>query len=197
MPRHNSESLQQLLRRVRRCTRCDGLPLGPGPLLQGAATATILIAGQAPGRRAHERGIPFDDPSGDRLRAWLGIDRETFYDPARIAILPMGFCYPGTGKGGDLPPRSECAPAWRERLLATMPAIRLTILIGRHAQRWHLGAAGGRTLTENVANWKRFWPAMVPLPHPSPRNARWLARNPVVEQTLLPAVRRRIEKLLG
>jgi uracil-DNA glycosylase len=197
MPRHNSESLQQLLRRVRRCTRCDGLPLGPGPLLQGAATATILIAGQAPGRRAHERGIPFDDPSGDRLRAWLGIDRETFYDPARIAILPMGFCYPGTGKGGDLPPRSECAPAWRERLLATMPAIRLTILIGRHAQRWHLGAAGGRTLTENVANWKRFWPAMVPLPHPSPRNARWLARNPVVEQTLLPAVRRQIKKLLG
>jgi len=197
MPRHNTESLQQLLQRVRRCTQCDGLPLGPRPLVQGAATAAILIAGQAPGRRTHERGIPFDDRSGDRLRSWLGIDREAFYDPACIAILPMGFCYPGTGKGGDLPPRSECAPAWRERLLAAMPEIRLTILIGLYAQRWHLGAAGGRTLTENVSNWKQFWPAAVPLPHPSPRNARWLARNPVVEQTLLPAVRRRIEKLLG
>jgi len=197
MPRHNTESLQQLLQRVRRCTRCDGLPLGPRPLLQGAATATVLIAGQAPGRQAHERDVLFDDRSGERLRAWLGIDPDTFYDPAHIAILPMGFCYPGSGTGGDLPPRSECAPAWRERLLAGMPDIRLTVLIGLHAQRWHLGAAGGRTLTENVSNWKSFWPAAVPLPHPSPRNARWLARNPDVEQTLLPAVRRRIRKLLG
>ena len=193
----DTESLQRLLQRVRRCTLCDGLPLGPRPLLQASPTATILIAGQAPGRHTHERGIPFDDRSGDRLRTWLGIDRDTFYDPACIAILPMGFCYPGTGMGGDLPPRVECAPAWRERLLANMPGVRLTLLIGLHAQRWHLGAAGGRTLTENVANWKRFWPDAVPLPHPSPRNARWLAANPVVERTLLPAVQRRVRKLLG
>lgn len=190
------ETLQQLLNRVRSCKLCDGLPLGPGPLLQGSTTAKILIAGQAPGRRTHERGIPFDDVSGDRLRAWLGIDRDIFYDPARIAMLPMGFCYPGTGKGGDLPPRSECAPAWREQLLVRMPAIEFTILIGMYAQRWHLGAASGGTLTENVARWKKFWPAAVPLPHPSPRNARWLAKTPVVEQTLLPAVRRRVRQLL-
>ncbi len=188
--------LHRLLGEARRCTLCDGLPLGPRPLLQGSVTAKILIAGQAPGRRAHESGIPFDDQSGDRLRAWLGIERDIFYDPAAIALLPMGFCYPGTGKGGDLPPRTECAPAWRERLLEHMPAVEFTILIGMYAQGWHLGTANGRTLTENVANWEQFWPAQVPLPHPSPRNARWLSRNPEVEATLLPAVRRRVGELL-
>lgn len=109
----------------------------------------------------------------------------------------MGFCYPGTGKGGDLPPRAECAPAWRDKLLENMPAVEFTILIGMHAQRWHLGDANGRTLTENVANWEQFWPEMIPLPHPSPRNARWLSRNPEVEQTLLPAVRERVAELLS
>lgn len=196
MSKTSSHTLQGLLLEARHCTLCDGLPLGPRPLLQGSATAKILIAGQAPGRRAHERGIPFDDKSGDRLRAWLGVDRDIFYDPARIAIVPMGFCYPGTGNGGDLPPRAECAPAWREQLLANMPAVEFTILIGLHAQRWHLGPVNGRTLTETVAIWQRFWPAAVPLPHPSPRNTRWLSRNPQVEQTLLPAVRQRVGKLL-
>ena len=182
---------------MRRCTLCEGLPLGPKPLLQGSATASILIAGQAPGRRTHESGIPFDDVSGDRLRAWLGVDRDTFYDAQRIAILPMGFCYPGSGKSGDLPPRSECAPAWREQLLARMPDIRLTVLIGLHAHRWHLGDECGKTLTDNVQNWEAFWPAAIPLPHPSPRNARWLKNNPFVEQTLLPKLKRRVKKLLA
>lgn len=197
MPAARKASLESLLADVRRCTLCEGLPLGPKPLLQGSATATILIAGQAPGRRTHESGIPFDDVSGDRLRAWLGVDRDTFYDAKRIAILPMGFCYPGTGKGGDLPPRKECAPAWRKRLLAQMPAIRLTVLIGLHAHRWHLGDAGGKTLTDNVANWEAFWPDAIPLPHPSPRNARWLKNNPFVEATLLPKLKRRVTKLLA
>ena len=155
-----------------------------------------MIAGQAPGRRTHERGIPFDDVSGDRLRAWLGIDRDTFYDASRIAILPMAFCYPGTGKSGDLPPRKECAPAWRRQLLAGMPGIQLTVLIGMYAHRWHLGEVSGKTLTENVASWRRFWPDVVPLPHPSPRNAVWLSRNPHVENTLLPKLQRRIAVLL-
>ena len=188
-------SLNRLLSEVRSCTLCADLPLGPKPLLQCARSATILIAGQAPGRRTHERGIPFDDPSGDRLRDWLGVDRNTFYDARRIAILPLGFCYPGTGKGGDLPPRAECAPQWRSRLLAHMPHIRLTVLIGMHAQRWHLSDCAP-TLTENIHNWQAAWPDCIPLPHPSPRNVAWLKRNPVVERELLPALRERVAELL-
>lgn len=196
MTQSNVESMDRLLQRVRRCRLCE-LPLGPKPLLQASSTAKILIAGQAPGRRAHESGVPFDDPSGDRLRTWLGVDREMFYDPAVIAMLPLGFCFPGTGKGGDLPPRTECAVAWREPLLARMPDIELTILIGLYAQRWHLGAECGRTLTENVGNWRQFWPRVVSLPHPSPRNARWMAKHKEVERTVIPAVRGRVRSLLG
>lgn len=195
--RMQHDSLELLLASARRCMLCADLPLGPKPLLQASATAKILIAGQAPGRRTHERGIPFDDASGDRLCTWLGIDRATFYDASRIAILPMGFCYPGTGKGGDLPPRTECAPAWREAFLERMPAIELTVLIGLYAQRWHLGEAIGKTLTETIANWQTFWPESIPLPHPSPRNARWLSNNPQVEETLLPALQTRVAKLLA
>lgn len=193
----DKKSLRSLLTDVRRCTLCKGLPLGPKPLLQGSSTARILIAGQAPGRRTHESGIPFDDVSGDRLRAWLGIDRDTFYDASRIAILPMGFCYPGTGKSGDLPPRKECAPAWREQLLAHMQDLQLAVLIGMHAHRWHLGDASGKTLTANVQNWEAFWPDTIPLPHPSPRNAMWLKKNPYVEATLLPKLKRRVKQLLA
>ncbi len=192
----SANPLKQLLRDVRDCTICDDLPLGPQPLLQCAATAKILIAGQAPGRRTHQAGIPFDDASGQRLRDWLGIDSPTFYDASRIAILPMGFCYPGTGKSGDLPPRPECAPAWRERLLALLPDVELTILIGMHAQRWHLGDRCHRTLTENVSNWRQFWPSVLPLPHPSPRNTAWLSRNTFVERELLPALRDRVRGLV-
>ena len=193
---YSSNTLNQLLRDVRRCRICDDLPLGPRPLLQCAKSARILIAGQAPGRRTHQAGIPFDDASGQRLRDWLGVDHGTFYDASRIAILPMGFCYPGIGKSGDLPPRAECAPAWRERLLEYQPEVQLTILIGMHAQRWHLGDHCQPTLTENVSNWREFWPAMLPLPHPSPRNTAWLSRNPFVEQDLLPALRERVRNLV-
>ena len=196
MARADNKSMQRFLRKVRRCRLCE-LPLGPKPLLQASSNAKILIAGQAPGRRAHESGVPFDDASGDRLRAWLGVDLSVFYDQEQIAIVPMGFCYPGTGKSGDLPPRSECADAWREPLLARMPGIKLTVLIGLYAQRWHLGDASGRTLTENVNHWRQLWPHVVALPHPSPRNARWLAKHPEVEATIVPAVRRRVKRLLS
>lgn len=190
-------SLPVLLREVRACTICaPHLPLGPRPVLQLAAGARILIAGQAPGRRVHQTGVPFDDPSGDRLRDWLGVDRKTFYDPQRIAILPMGFCYPGTGRSGDLPPRPECAPAWRNALLDRLPGIRLTLLLGQHAQRWHL-ESGGTKLTDIVHQWRRYWPAVLPLPHPSPRNRIWLRNNPWFEDEVLPALRRRVRQLIS
>jgi len=186
-----------LLERVRACTLCAGLPLGPKPLLQAHPAARILIAGQAPGRRAHERGVPFDDPSGDRLRSWLGVDRADFYDAAKIAIVPMGFCFPGTGKSGDLPPRAECAPEWRERILALLPEIALTLVIGRYAHEWHLGERRSKTLTETVADWRSFWPDVLPLPHPSPRNVRWFKQNPSFESETVPALRRRVRQLLS
>lgn len=189
-------SLDTLLPKVRACTLCaDHLPLGPRPVLQAHAAARILIAGQAPGRKVHETGIPFNDPSGDRLRDWLGVSRETFYDPTRIAILPMGFCYPGSGKSGDLPPRPECAPAWRESLLAGLENLQLMLVIGQYAQAWHLPDEKG-SLTEIVENWRHHWPDVVPLPHPSPRNNRWLKRNPWFEETLLPALRERVAEIL-
>ena len=190
-------TLPHLLADVRRCTVCAPfLPHGPRPVVQAAATARILIAGQAPGRRVHASGVPFDDPSGDRLRAWMGVDRSVFHDPARIAILPMGFCWPGSARSGDLPPRPECAPLWRERLLAELPAIELTLVIGRHAQRWHL-AGGPATVTATVARWQEWWPAVMPLPHPSPRNNRWLRTNPWFEEELLPPLRARVAEVLG
>lgn len=190
-------SLSQLLHRVRHCTICDDLPLGPRPLLQCERSARILIAGQAPGKRTHNAGIPFDDVSGDRLRDWLGLDRDTFYDASRIAILPIGFCYPGTGKSGDLPPRKECAPAWRDKLLAQLPDVELTVLIGMYAQRWHLRDHCEPTLTANVINWKSHWPAVMPLPHPSPRNAGWLSKHKFVEEEMLPALRERVATLVA
>jgi len=181
-----SDQLIPLLRSVRQCQICDEhLPHGPRPVLQVDSQARILIVGQAPGRRVHESGIPFDDPSGDRLRDWMGVSKETFYDATQIAILPMGFCYPGTGKSGDLPPRPECAPAWRRRLLDSMPKIELTLVIGSYAQRWHL-EKGGRNLTETVRAWRDFGPDVVPLPHPSPRNNIWLSKNPWFSELLLP-----------
>lgn len=157
--------------------------------------ARILIAGQAPGRRVHLSGIPFDDPSGDRLRDWLGVDRRTFYDPRRFAILPMGFCYPGTGANGDLPPRPECAPAWRAPLLAALPAIQLTLVVGQYAQAYHLPGAP-TSVTEAVKGWRDQWPSVLPLPHPSPRNQRWLVTNPWFARQVLPALRRRVRELL-
>ncbi|MDX1495705.1 MAG: uracil-DNA glycosylase family protein, partial [Longimicrobiales bacterium] len=153
------------------------------------------LAGQAPGRRVHESGVPFDDPSGDRLRDWLGLDRDAFYDPRILAILPMGFCYPGTGSSGDLPPRPECAPAWREELLARLNRVELTLVIGRYAMDWHLHA-GSRTVTDAVRAWRDRWPDVVPLPHPSPRNQRWMKKNPWFEAEVLPALRSRVREVL-
>lgn len=189
-------SLPALLTQVRACTLCAPyLPLGPRPVLQAHASARILIASQAPGRKVHLSGIPFDDASGERLRDWLGLSRETFYDPRQVAILPMGFCFPGTGRSGDLPPRPECAPAWRDALLARLPAIEFTLAIGRYAQVWHL-PAGGKPLTEVVRDWRAHWPHAVALPHPSPRNNVWLARNPWFERELVPRLQARVRQVL-
>jgi uracil-DNA glycosylase len=192
------QTTRKLLREVRACTLCAAqLPLGPRPVLQLDPRATLLIAGQAPGRKVHECGVPFQDASGERLRDWLGIGPDVFYDPQRVALLPMGFCYPGTGRSGDLPPRPECAAAWRGRLLARLPALRLTLVIGQYAQAWHLGNRSGATLTETVRGWREHSPRILPLPHPSPRNNLWLKKNPWFERELLPELRRRVRRLVG
>jgi uracil-DNA glycosylase len=189
-------SFSALLQDVRACTRCaEHLPLGPRPVLQLHPSARILIAGQAPGRRVHETGIPFNDASGERLRSWLGISRETFYDARRVAILPMGFCFPGTGKSGDLPPRPECAPAWQAPLLARLKRLELTVVIGRYAQAYHL--PGAASLTDAVQGWQQLGGRTLALPHPSPRNNLWLKRNPWFEQDLLPVLRARVAEVLG
>lgn len=189
-------SLTALLAEVRACTLCAShLPLGPRPVLQMQASARILIASQAPGRKVHDTGIPFNDASGERLRAWLGISREVFYDPKQIAILPMGFCFPGTGKSGDLPPRPECAVKWRKTLLARLKKLQLTLVIGQYAMAYHLPGKSG-TLTEVVRDWRKYWPLTVPLPHPSPRNNLWLKRNPWFERELIPVLRDRVSAVL-
>ncbi|PWR23698.1 uracil-DNA glycosylase family protein [Zavarzinia compransoris] len=193
------QAFDDLLAEIRACRLCAAdLPAGPRPVVRGRPGARLLIVGQAPGRRVHETGIPFNDPSGDRLRDWLGIDRATFYDEARIAILPMGFCYPGTApKQGDLPPRPECAPLWRRRLLDGLPRIELTLAIGAYAQAWHLGERREATLGATVRRFREFLPALLPLPHPSPRNNLWLRKNPWFEQDVIPELRRRVADLLG
>jgi len=184
--------LSQLLQEVRACTLCAAplakLGLTPRPVLQFHAGARILVVGQAPGRKVHDTGIPFNDASGDRLRAWLGMSRDVFYDPELVAILPMGFCFPGTGKSGDMPPRPECAPAWRSALLSHLKNIQLTLVIGQYAQSYHLPGAA-KSVTDAVQAWQSSWPHAVPLPHPSPRNNLWLKRNPWFEETLIPALK--------
>lgn len=188
---------EELVRRVRACTLCaDVLPFGPRPVIQLSEAARILVVSQAPGRRVHKTGIPFNDPSGDRLRQWMGIDRDTFYDDQKLAILPMGFCYPGTGKSGDLPPRPECAPAWRQPLLNRLRHIGLTLVIGQYAHAWHLPDRS-KSLTDNVRNWEHYWPDILPMPHPSPRNNMWMRRNPWFEDEVIPQLRLRVADLLG
>jgi uracil-DNA glycosylase len=187
---------EQLLNTIRSCSLCaPHLPLGPRPVFQFGAHAPILLVGQAPGRRVHETGLPFNDPSGDRLRQWLGVDRQQFYDPALFSIIPMGFCYPGTGKSGDLPPRPECAQQWRQPLLKALQRIELTVLLGQYAIRYHLGH-GAKTLTQQVADWQSHWPHLLPMPHPSPRNNLWLKRNPWFEAEVLPQAKKRVASLL-
>ncbi|MGH7665403.1 MAG: uracil-DNA glycosylase family protein [Gemmatimonadaceae bacterium] len=191
-------TLEALMKAVRACRACEAhLPLGPRPVLRAAATASILIVGQAPGLRVHNTGIPWDDPSGERLRAWMGIDRVEFYDESRIAIIPMGYCYPGRGNGGDLPPRPECAELWLDRLLTRLPLIELTLLVGQHAQRHFLGRRRKSSLSATMESWREYSPAYIPLPHPSPRNTPWLQRNPGFERNLLPELRRRVDVILS
>ncbi len=185
-----------LLSDVLACTLCrEKLPYEPRPVLQFSSQARILIAGQAPGRQAHQKGIPFADVSGDRLRHWMGLDEKAFYDSSRIAILPMGFCFPGTGKSGDLPPRPECAQTWHAKLLAELEQLELTLVIGRYAMAYHLPDFKG-SVTDTVKHWQSYWPAYLPLPHPSPRNQRWLRQNPWFEYEVLPLLRQRVADIL-
>lgn len=189
-------AIEQLEAEIKSCRICRDaavkpLPHEPRPVAVLSRKARILIAGQAPGLRVHESGIPFNDASGDRLRQWLAVDRNQFYDPDNFAMLPMGFCFPGyDAKGSDLPPRTECAPLWRARAMALMPQIKLVLTVGGYAQKWHLGAAVGKTMTDTVADWRvHMGRSVLPLPHPSWRNTGWLKKNPWFEAELLPELR--------
>ncbi|PLW82677.1 IclR family transcriptional regulator [Kineobactrum sediminis] len=187
--------LKDLLQEVRACRACDTvLPLGANPIVRGQASARIMVIGQAPGTRVHATGVPWNDPSGDRLRGWMDLSREAFYDESRIAIMPMGFCYPGRGKSGDLPPRKECAPLWHQRLLAALPNIELTLLVGSYAQA-HYTEGRYPSLARRVMDWRKFAPEVVPLVHPSPRNRRWLRNNEWFEQEVVPYLRSRVARL--
>ena len=188
-----SESLDSLLHRIRACRLCEAqLPLGPNPVLRARADARLLIVGQAPGLKVHESGIPWNDASGIRLRHWLGIERETFYDEARVAIVPMGFCYPGRQGSGDAPPRPECRATWHPRLLPQLKAVRLTLLFGQYAHAYFLGDRRKATLTETVRAWREYGPTLLPMPHPSPRNVGWFKANPWFEAEVVPALRERV-----
>lgn len=192
------DDLGTLFERARACRLCAAdLPHGCRPVLRGSSSARLLIVGQAPGARVHATGIPWNDPSGDRLRQWLAMDRAAFYDETRIAIVPMGLCYPGTApKGGDYPPRPECAPLWHPPLRAALTGVRLTLLVGGYAQAWYLGDRRKRTMTDTVAAWREYLPEFLPLPHPSWRNTAWLKKNPWFEEELVPALRRRVTDAL-
>ena len=188
--------LNSLIKDVKACTICSPyLEHGVRPVFQLDPRAKILIASQAPGRKVHESGIPFDDVSGDRLRGWMGVSKDTFYTAKDIAILPMGLCYPGTGTSGDLPPRPECAIAWRAKLIKQLPQLQFTLVIGKYAQSYHLGKKN-LSVTDAVKSWHDYWPSVLPLPHPSPRNNIWLKRNPWFEDEILPSLRNRINELL-
>ncbi|MGH7029829.1 MAG: uracil-DNA glycosylase family protein [Stellaceae bacterium] len=188
-----SDEFDRLLAEIRGCRVCAAqLPLGPRPIVRGRPSARLLIVSQAPGTRVHATGLSFDDRSGDRLRAWLGLDRDTFYDESRVAIMPIGFCYPGRSKGGDRPPRPECAPLWHARLRALLPAVGLTLLVGSHAIHYYLPATRSGSMTEAIARWPELLPGFFVLPHPSWRAALWLSRNSWFETELLPVLRARV-----
>jgi uracil-DNA glycosylase len=193
-----ARALAPLLREIRACRVCAAhLPLGPRPVLRVRPSARLLIIGQAPGTKVHASGIPWNDRSGDRLRDWLAVDRDTFYDERRVAVMPMGFCYPGVdANGGDRPPRPECAPRWHAQVLAWLPRIELTLLVGSYAQAYYLGKQRRATMSETVQAWRDYAPDYLPLPHPSWRNTGWLKRNPWFERELLPELRARVHALL-
>jgi uracil-DNA glycosylase len=196
--RESSARLDELLGQIRACRLCEAdLPLGPRPVVRAAESARILVVGQAPGTAVHASGVPFDDPSGERLRDWMGVDAETFYDESRIALIPMGFCYPGRGNSGDLPPKKRCARTWRNSLLGALREVELTLVIGQYAMAWHLPEAKRLSLTETVRRHADWGESLLPLPHPSPRNNIWLARNPWFEKDVLPQLRRRVRETLG
>jgi uracil-DNA glycosylase len=186
------EVLASLLAKVRACSACtDALPLGPRPILQLSTSATILVASQAPGSKVHQTGVPFSDASGDRLREWMGLSDEEFYDEKTIAIMPMGFCYPGRSGGGDAPPRAECAPLWRDQLLQLLPDVRLTLLVGSYAQQHVLGRG---PITLRVKNFRDYLPDYFPLPHPSWRSRIWEEKNPWFRGDVLPTLRSEVER---
>jgi len=190
-------TLDQLLSEVRLCAVCAAhLPLGPRPIVQMGSEARILIIGQAPGSKVHTSGVPWGDDSGERLREWMGIDEKTFYDAKRVALVPMGFCYPGAGASGDLPPRPECAPLWHARLLSHLPERRLTLLVGVYAQAYYLKGRGKTTLTETVRGFRRHMPRFFPLPHPSWRSTIWVRKNPWFQSEALPALREEVAKAM-
>lgn len=204
------DGLNTLLRELRACRVCRDAPLRgpplphePRPVIQASVTARLCIAGQAPGTRVHASGRPFTDPSGVRLRQWLGLDEARFYDASRVAIVPMGHCFPGLdAKGSDLPPRAECAPLWRDRVFTALPSVELVLAIGQYAQAWHLGPARGATLSQTVAQWRAILdrpvrPQVIPLPHPSWRNNGWLRKHPWFEEELLPVLRVEVARLMG
>jgi len=194
MPAHE---FAQLLAEIRACRICE-TRLEPRPVLHASASARILVASQAPGMRVHKSGISFDDSSGDRLRDWMGLDRETFYDEKRIAIAAMSFCFPGyDAKGADRPPPSICAATWRKPLIEALSSVKLILLVGSYAQRWHLGERAKSNMTETVTAWRNYAPRYIPLPHPSWRNNGWLKQNPWFERDLLPHLRRRVRRLLS
>ncbi len=185
--------MQKLLQEIKACTVCEEhLPLGPRPVVSASPNSKIVIIGQAPGTAVHESGVPWDDPSGKRLREWMNISDEDFYDPKKVALIPMGFCYPGKGKTGDLPPRPECAPLWHEPLLSQMPEIELTLLFGTYAQSYYLPDNTYKTLTETVKNHKEFLPKFLPMPHPSPRNNIWLKKNSWFSDEVIPFLQKKI-----
>lgn len=194
----SKNKFDSLISDIRTCDICrDHLPLGPRPILQVASSAKILIAGQAPGKKVHESGIPFDDQSGDRLRNWLGLTNDQFYDSKKVAILPMGFCYPGAGVSGDAPPRPECAKEWREKVLNQLSTLGLVLVIGKYALDRHLAEKQKENLTETVKAWREYWPSHVPMPHPSPRNNIWLRKNPWFEQEIIPSIQERVRTLIA
>ncbi len=191
-------NLASLLKEIRACKACEKhLPLGPRPVLIADTRSVIRIISQAPGTKVHASGIPFDDKSGDRLRVWLGLDKKTFYDPSKISITPMGFCYPGRGKSGDNPPRKECGELWHKPLSEQLPGIKLTLLVGSYAQKFYLGKRMKENMTETVKAWKEYLPGFFPIVHPSPRNEIWLAKNPWFEKNVVPQLMEAVKACLN
>jgi len=193
-----TSGLDSLLIEIRKCRECQAhLPFAPRPIIAANGEARILIMGQAPGVRVHNSGVPWDDPSGERLREWMGISSTDFYDASKVAIVPMGFCYPGKGNTGDLPPRKECSQLWHERLLSELDNVKLTVVVGRYAQAYRLGGLNKSTLTKTVSSWREFTPSCLPLPHPSPLNNRWLKKNAWFETDVVPYLKMRTNRLLS